>query len=46
MAYVDGDVSTVAVGTDYVDGIFSCADGRRLSAPCLSRVVIIPSLIT
>jgi hypothetical protein len=38
-SYADGDVPTVAVGTGYADGIFSCADGRRPSAPCLRPVV-------
>jgi hypothetical protein len=39
-AYADGDVPTVAVGTDCADGIFSCADGYRPSAPCLRPVVL------
>jgi hypothetical protein len=38
-AYTDGDVPTVAIGTDCADGIFSCADGYRPSAPCLRPVV-------
>jgi hypothetical protein len=29
-SYANGDVPTVAIGTDYADGIFSCADGHRL----------------
>jgi hypothetical protein len=29
MTCADGDVPTVAIGTDYAGGIFSCADGRR-----------------
>jgi hypothetical protein len=40
-AYADGDVPTVAVGTDCADGIFSCADGYRPSAPCLRPVVYV-----
>jgi hypothetical protein len=38
-AYADGDVPTVAVGTDCADDIFSYADGYRPSAPCLLPVV-------
>jgi hypothetical protein len=39
-AYADGNMPTVAVGTDCADGIFSCADGYRPSAPCLRPVVM------
>jgi hypothetical protein len=43
-AYADGDVPTVAVGTDCADdadGIFSYADGYGPSAPCLRPVVYV-----
>jgi hypothetical protein len=39
-AYADSDVPMVVVGTDCADGIFSCADGYRPSAPCLRPVVV------
>jgi hypothetical protein len=45
LAYADSEVPTVTddtVDTDYADDIFSCADGRGPSAPCLCLVVLAP----
>jgi hypothetical protein len=37
---VDGDVPTVAIGTNYADGIFSGADGTLFASRSVMRFTV------